>query len=146
MKWPGVISNIPTLRKTWRRAISQRLPLFNDNASPARAAPAMEISVSIPVNALKEDELLHYAALEPGAAAELARRITEQGLDPSAAAEELREEIRRLEDQLDEESRDSDELRDNAEDACRWIRRALDPDDRELSVEQLLKEALDCLE
>jgi hypothetical protein len=36
VKWPGVISNIPTLRKTWRRAISQRLPLFNDNASPAR--------------------------------------------------------------------------------------------------------------
>ncbi|WP_054904577.1 hypothetical protein [Pseudomonas sp. NBRC 111144] len=50
--------------------------------------------MSIPVNALKEDELLHYAALDPGAAAELARRITEQGLDPSAAAEELREEIR----------------------------------------------------
>lgn len=106
----------------------------------------MEIAVSIPVNALKEDELLHYAALEPGAAAELARRITEQGLDPSAAAEEQREEIRRLEDQLDEESRDADELRDNAEDACRWIRRALDPDDRELSVEQLLQKALDCLE
>lgn len=102
--------------------------------------------MSIPLNALKEDELLHYAALEPGAAAELARRITEQGLDPSAAAEELREEIRRLEGQLDEESRDADELRDNAEDACRWIRRALDTDDRELSMEQLLQKALDCLE
>lgn len=102
--------------------------------------------MSIPVNALKEDELLHYAALEPGAAAELARRIAEQGVDPSAIAEELREEIRILESQLDDESRDSDELRDNAEDACRWIRRALDPDDRELSVEQLLQKALDCLE
>ena len=102
--------------------------------------------MSIPVNALNEDELLHYAALEPGVAAELARRIAEQGVDPSATAEGLREEIRSLEDQLDEESRDADELRDNAEDACRWIRRALDPDDRELSVEQLLKEALDCLE
>ncbi|MBF8733760.1 hypothetical protein IRZ59_25335 [Pseudomonas guariconensis] len=102
--------------------------------------------MSIPVNALKEDELLHYAALEPGAAAELARRIAEQGVDPSAIAEELREEIRILESQLDDESRDADELRDNAEDACRWIRRALDPDDRELSVEQLLQKALDCLE
>lgn len=106
----------------------------------------MEIAVSIPVNALKEDELLHYAALEPGAAVELARRITEQGLDPSACAEELREDIRRLESQLDDESRDADELRDNAEDACGWIRRALDPDDREFSVGQPLQKALDCLE
>lgn len=106
----------------------------------------MEIAVSIPVNALKEDELLHYAALDPGAAAELARRIADQGMDPSANAESLREEIRTLESQLDDESRDADELRDNAEDACRWIRRALDTDDRELSVEQLLQKALDCLE
>ncbi len=106
----------------------------------------MEIAVSIPVNALKEDELLHYAALDPGAAAELARRIAEQGVAPSAIAEGLREEIRTLESQLDDESRDADELRDNAEDACRWIRRALDPDDRELSTEQMLRKALDCLE
>lgn len=102
--------------------------------------------MSIPVNALKEDELLHYAALEPGAAAELARRIAEQGVDPSAIAEGLREEIRILESQLDDELRNADEFRDNAGDACRWIRRALDPDDRELSVEQLLQKALDCLE
>ncbi|HGM6311931.1 MAG: hypothetical protein ACTMIS_23260 [Pseudomonas putida] len=102
--------------------------------------------MSIPVNALKEDELLHYAALDPGAAAELARRIAYQGMDPSANAESLREEIRTLESQLEDESNDADELRDNAEDACRWIRRALDTDDRELSVEQLLQKALDCLE
>jgi hypothetical protein len=102
--------------------------------------------MSIPVNALKEDELLHYAALDPGAAAELARRIADQGMDPSANAESLREEIRTLESQLEDESNDADELRDNAEDACRWIRRALDPDDRELSFEQLLQKALDCLE
>jgi len=102
--------------------------------------------MSIPLNALKEDELLHYAALDPGAAAELARRIADQGMDPSANAESLREEIRTLESQLEDESNDADELRDNAEDACRWIRRALDPDDRELSVEQLLQKALDCLE
>lgn len=106
----------------------------------------MEIAVSIPVNALKEDELLHYAALEPGAAVELARRIAEQGIDPSATAEGLSEEIRSLEKQLDDESRDADELRGNAEDACRWIRRAFYPDNRELSVEQLLQKALDCLE
>ncbi|PLV12896.1 hypothetical protein [Pseudomonas guariconensis] len=102
--------------------------------------------MSIPVNALKEDELLHYAALDAGAAAELARRIADQGMDPSANAESLREEIRTLESQLEDESNDADELRDNAEDACRWIRRALDPDDRELSVEILLQKALDCLE
>lgn len=102
--------------------------------------------MSIPVNALKEDELLHYAALDPGAAAELARRIADQGMDPGANAESLREEIRTLESQLEDESNDADELRDNAEDACRWIRRALDTDDRELSLEQLLQKALDCLE
>lgn len=65
---------------------------------------------------------------------------------PSANAESLREEIRTLESQLEDESNDADELRDNAKDACRWIRRALDTDDRELSVEQLLQKALDCLE
>jgi hypothetical protein len=67
-------------------------------------------------------------------------------MDPSANAESLREEIRTLESQLEDESNDADELRDNAEDACRWIRRALDTDDRELSLEQLLQKALDCLE
>ncbi|WP_176483553.1 hypothetical protein [Pseudomonas plecoglossicida] len=67
-------------------------------------------------------------------------------MDPSHIAESLREDILRLENQLEDESNDADELRDNAENACRWIRRALDPDDRELSVEQLLQKALDCLE
>lgn len=102
--------------------------------------------MSIPVNALKEDELLHYAALDPGAAAELARRIAENNVDPSAEREGLRDEIRRLEYDLDESERDADNLRDSAEEACRWIRRALDPEDRELTTEQLLKEALNCLE
>ncbi|MNJ38387.1 hypothetical protein D3C77_332330 [compost metagenome] len=102
--------------------------------------------MSIPVNALKEDELLHYAALDPGAAAELARRIAESSVDPSAEREELRDDIRRLEYNLDESECDAENLRDNATEACQWIRRALNPEDRELSVEQLLKEALNCLE
>ncbi|MNN94077.1 hypothetical protein D3C81_2126440 [compost metagenome] len=98
------------------------------------------------MNALKEDELLHYAALDPGAAAELARRIAESSVDPGAEREELRDDVRRLEYNLDESERDAENLRDNATEACQWIRRALNPEDRELSVEQLLKEALNCLE
>ena len=49
----------------------------------------MQIAVSIPLSAVDEDALLHYAAFEPGVAAELARRIAEQGVDPGATTEGL---------------------------------------------------------
>ncbi|MEX3772508.1 hypothetical protein [Pseudomonas sp. MYb118] len=58
--------------------------------------------MSIPANALKEDELFHYATLEPGAAAELARRIASGDIDPNAGLEGLREDIRLLESQADD--------------------------------------------
>jgi hypothetical protein len=102
--------------------------------------------MSIPVNALKDDELLHYAALDAGAATELARRIADNNIDPSAEREELRDDIRRLESQIEDDEDELENLRDEAGEACTWIKRAMDPDDRELSLNALLQKALDCLE
>lgn len=102
--------------------------------------------MSIPVNALKDDELLHYAALDPGAAAELARRIADQSLDPGAEREELRDEIRSLQDQLEQEEDDHSAFRDQAADACNFIRLAMSPEGQDLTIKELLKKALDCLE
>jgi hypothetical protein len=102
--------------------------------------------MSIPANALSDEECLHYAALEPAAAAELTRRLTSQSIDPSAEREELREDIRRLESAHEESEEEADSLRDYMETACAWIRRAMDPEERELSPNELLQKALDCLE
>lgn len=102
--------------------------------------------MSIPVSALKDDELLHYAALDPGAAVELARRIADNGIDPSAEREELREDIRELESRIEGSDDELDNLRGDAHNACEWIKRAMDPKERELSTNELLQKALDCLE
>ncbi len=102
--------------------------------------------MSIPANALSDEECLHYAALDPAAAAELTRRLTAQSIDPSAEREELREDIRRLESQIDDDDDELNTLRDDAAEACEWIRRAMDPEDRELSINALLQKALDRLE
>lgn len=100
--------------------------------------------MSIPANALSDEECLHYAALDPAAAAELTRRLTSQSIDPSAEREELREDIRRLESQIEDD--EPTNLRDDAGEACTRIKRAMDPEDRELSLNALLQKALDCLE
>lgn len=102
--------------------------------------------MSIPANALSDEECLHYAALDPAAAAELTRRLTAQSIDPSAEREELREDIRQLESRIEESDDELDNLRDGADEACTWIKRAMDPEDRELSLNALLQKALDCLE
>lgn len=103
--------------------------------------------MSIPASALKEDELFHYASLEPGAAAELARRIASGDVDPNAGLEDLREDIRMLESQADDADEELERLRDGAEEACGYIKRALNHnEDEELSVSKLLQKALDCLE
>ena len=102
--------------------------------------------MSSPANALSDEECLHYAALDPAAAAELTRRLTSQSIDPSAEREELREDIRRLESQASDDEDEIENLRDGASEACQWIKRAMDPDDRELSLNELLQKALDCLE
>jgi vacuolar-type H+-ATPase subunit I/STV1 len=102
--------------------------------------------MSIPANALSDEECLHYAALDPAAAAELTRRLTAQSIDPSAEREELREDIRQLESRIEDSDDELDNLRDGADEACSWIKRAMDPGDRELSLNALLQKALDCLE
>ncbi|MGH8335213.1 MAG: hypothetical protein ACRER3_21695 [Pseudomonas fluorescens] len=103
--------------------------------------------MSIPASALKEDELFHYASLEPGAADELARRIASGDIDPNAGLEDLRKDIRMLESQADDNDEELDRLRDGAEEAYSYIKRAMNHnEDEELSVSKLLKKALDCLE
>ncbi|MFJ2710908.1 hypothetical protein ACIOZM_08440 [Pseudomonas sp. NPDC087346] len=103
--------------------------------------------MSIPANALSDEECLHYAALEPAAAAELTRRLTAQCIDPSAELEGLREDIRMLESQSDDSEDELNQLRDGAHEACTYIKRAMNHDeDEELSVCKLLQKALDCLE
>jgi hypothetical protein len=105
--------------------------------------------MSIPVNALKDDELLHYAALDPGAAAELVRRIADGGLDPSAERDDLLETIRDLEfaaECADDTEGCLHDLRDDVDAACKLIRRAMTNDEREFSVSELLQQALDKLE
>jgi hypothetical protein len=97
--------------------------------------------MSIPANALSDEECLHYAALDPAAAAELTRRLTAQSIDPSAE----REDIRRLESQASDDEDELENLRAGACEACKWIKRAMDPEDRELSLNALLQKALDCL-
>uniref|UniRef100_A0A7C2AT85 Uncharacterized protein n=1 Tax=Pseudomonas graminis TaxID=158627 RepID=A0A7C2AT85_9PSED len=51
--------------------------------------------MSIPVNALKDDELLHYAQFDPDVAAELQRRFADGSIDPGRESEELRDETPR---------------------------------------------------
>lgn len=58
--------------------------------------------MSIPANALSDEECLHYAPLDPAAAAELTRRLTAQSIDPRAEHEELQERMRHIEDDADE--------------------------------------------
>lgn len=102
--------------------------------------------MSIPANALSDEECLHYAALDPAAAAELTRRLTAQCMDPSAELNELRDEVRELEYAAESSEGEAEDLREEMAEACVWIKRAMDPDDRELSLNALLQKALDCLE
>ncbi|OEO24036.1 hypothetical protein AX279_19575 [Pseudomonas sp. J237] len=103
--------------------------------------------MSLPVSGLKDDELLHYAALDPDAAAELTRRIASDQLDPSAQLEELREEIRALESHLSDSEDEINSLQSHCETACELIRRAVNHSENEpLSISDLLKAALNNLE
>lgn len=103
--------------------------------------------MSIPASALSDEECLHYAALEPAAAAELTRRLTAQCIDPGAEAESLREDIRMLESQAQDDDEELDRLRDAADEACELIRRAINhSEDEELPVSKLIQKALNCLE
>ncbi|WP_190427442.1 hypothetical protein [Pseudomonas typographi] len=102
--------------------------------------------MSIPVNALKGDELLHYASLDQGAANELARQIAESDFDPIGDIEELEEELDDLKNALEESESQVHEMECEMEEARHWIRRAMGDEERDLSVNELLQKALDCLE
>lgn len=103
--------------------------------------------MGIPASALKEDELFHYASLDADCVNELARRIAAGDIDPNAGIDELREDVRMLESQADDNESELDRLREGAEEACEFIKRAMNHDeDEELSVAKLLQKALDCLE
>ena len=103
--------------------------------------------MGIPAGALKDDELLHYAALEPEAAVELSRRIAEGGLDPSAERDELREEVRMLEGRLGDLEDEKDTLDNRVAAACLLLWRAVEHDENEnLTVTELIKLALNELE
>ena len=102
--------------------------------------------MGIPASALKEDELFHYASLEPGAAYELARRIAAGDIDPNAGLEDLREDIRMLESQADDAEDEANLLRSYMSDACEFIRRAMCAEEKQFSVNELLQKALDRLE
>lgn len=103
--------------------------------------------MSLPVLALKDDELLHYAGLEPGASEELVRRISQAGLDPSSERAELREEVSQLESQIGELEDEKSKLDGRVDEACLLLWRAIEHDeDEELTVSELIKLALNCLE
>ena len=102
--------------------------------------------MSIPANALSDEECLHYAALEPAAAAELTRRLTANSIDPSAEREGLLEDMRRIESDADEVADELSDLQDEVSEACMWIKRAIDPEDQSMTINQFLQKALDCLE
>ena len=102
--------------------------------------------MSIPANALSDEECLHYAPLDPAAAAELTRRLTAQSIDPRAEQDELQERLRSIESGADELSDELSDLQDSVEDACMWIKRAMDPEDQSMTINQFLQKVLDCLE
>lgn len=102
--------------------------------------------MGIPAGALKDDELLHYAAFEPEAAAELSRRISESSLDPGAERAELREEIDRLERNLSDIEDEKETLDSNAREACKLLWRAVEDEEDAKAITDLIKQALDLLE
>ena len=88
--------------------------------------------MSIPINALSEEELVHYAGIEPGAAEELARRVSLGIADlPTLEAElePLRQEIRDAEGHVDQVQDQLETLQDYAQTAINRIREILEGDD-----------------
>lgn len=87
--------------------------------------------MNIPASALKEDELSHYASLEPGAADELARRIVSGDIDPNAGLEDLHEDILLLGSQAEDAEDEINLIRTYMAEASEFIRRAMSPDEKQ---------------
>ncbi|KXD22386.1 hypothetical protein AW902_19530 [Pseudomonas aeruginosa] len=71
-------------------------------SSPSQAATIEDRSMSLPINALKDDELLHYSQFDSGAADELARRLATGDLHIVDELSELEEYARELEEGKEE--------------------------------------------
>lgn len=102
--------------------------------------------MGIPVNALKDDELLHYAQFDPDVAAELQRRFADGSIDPRRESEELRDEIRHIESSLEDHGDTIDNLQTAMSRAVDLIKEAMQLMAKDCNAYKLLKEATDQLE
>jgi hypothetical protein len=102
--------------------------------------------MSIPAQGLTDEELLHYAALEPEAAIELTRRLTAQCIDPSAELNQLREEIEDISSGAEDAENDLANCQNAMHEAAQLIHAALELDASRDDIIRVLKEALNCLE
>ena len=93
----------------------------------------------LPVGACSDEELEDYAAVEPAAAHELARRIAEGAAQRDAELREAREEIKSLDSQYDD-------LVDRAQDCCSSIRKLIAESETPAETAKKFLEVIDDLE
>ncbi|RAL76662.1 hypothetical protein CSC34_5112 [Pseudomonas aeruginosa] len=96
--------------------LPQRMPRMQ-GSSPSQAATIEDRSMSLPINALKDDELLHYSQFDSGAADELARRLATGDLHIVDELSELEEYARELEEGKEEADDDLEVERAKCRDA-----------------------------
>ncbi|HBN8419330.1 TPA: hypothetical protein L3701_002614 [Pseudomonas aeruginosa] len=81
--------------------------------------------MSLPINALKDDELLHYSQFDSGAADELARRLSTGDLHIVDELSELEEYARELEEGKEEADDDLEVERAKCRDAITVLEAAV---------------------
>jgi hypothetical protein len=104
--------------------------------------------MSLPLTALSDDEVSHYAAFDDDVAQELARRNQRYSTGYIAQIEKLQRELEwseREREDLETQVNDHEALQWSMEKAAEYIRRALNSDDR-AELEDVLKLALEELE
>ncbi|WP_313117925.1 hypothetical protein [Ectopseudomonas guguanensis] len=93
----------------------------------------------LPVGACSDEELEDYAAVEPAAAQELARRIAQGAAQRDADLREAQDEIRTLESRYDD-------LIDQAQDCCSKIRKLCAESEISASAAKKFLDVVDDLE
>lgn len=105
--------------------------------------------MSLPINALSDEELEGYAGVEPEAAAELARRIASGCFARESRVTELEGELAEASNAADEAEGDLERLRNAAELALDLIQECvsdeLSAEDREASLKKAAKHLEDAL-
>jgi hypothetical protein len=101
--------------------------------------------MSLPLTALSDDEVSHYAAFDDDVAQELARRNQRYSTGYIAQIENLQRELEWSREDLETQFNDHEALQWSMEKAAEYIRRALNSDDR-AELEDVLKLALEELE